>query len=63
MTVNAEIIINLFAYAITIGVVYGSIRQQIKQLAEKVDKHNNLIERMYQVESQIEIIENKLEDK
>lgn len=63
MTLNAEIIINLFAYAITIGVVYGSIRQQIKQLAEKVDKHNNLIERMYQVESQIEIIENKLEDK
>ena len=63
MTLNAEIIINLMAYAITIGVVYGGITQRIKQLEKKVDKHNNLIERMYQVESQIEIIENKLEDK
>lgn len=33
---------------------------RIEQLEKKVAKHNNLIDRMYAVESKIEVIENKI---
>lgn len=35
---------------------------RIDQLEKKVEKHNNLIERMYEVEKQNKILEKELED-
>ena len=32
------------------------INYRLEQLEEKVDKHNSLVERMYKVEGQLEII-------
>lgn len=36
---------------------------RIARLEEKVDKHNNLIERMYRVEGELERIEGKFDEK
>ena len=33
------------------------IEQRLKELEKKVDKHNNLVERMYRVEAQLQIQE------
>lgn len=38
------------------------IKYRIEQLEKKVDKHNNIIERTYQLETEIEILENKVEN-
>lgn len=36
------------------------IEYRLKQLEEKVDKHNNLVERMYKVEERTELQEEKI---
>lgn len=33
------------------------VEYRLKQLEEKVDKHNNLVERMYKVEAELEAID------
>jgi hypothetical protein len=33
---------------------------RLKQLEEKVDKHNNLVERTYEIETDIEVIKNDI---
>lgn len=38
------------------------IEYRLKELEKKVDKHNNLVERMYQVEKELGIVEAKIED-
>ena len=35
---------------------------RVEQLEQKVDKHNNLIERMYKVEGRLDSMENELQD-
>mgnify|MGYP003397437868 CR=1 FL=1 len=47
---SGEFWMQLVLYGLSIGVIYGGVRVQLKDLAEKVNKHNNLIERMYRVE-------------
>lgn len=37
-------------YGLSVGILYGGMQVRMKDLAEKVNKHNNLIERMYKVE-------------
>ena len=37
------------------------IKQRVEQLEKKVDKHNNLIDRMYKAESNIEVIQEEIE--
>lgn len=38
------------------------IEYQIKDLETKVNKHNNLIDRMYKAETEIEVINEKLKN-
>lgn len=38
------------------------IKQQINELSERVNKHNNLIERMYKCEDRLNIIEHDIKD-
>jgi hypothetical protein len=49
--------------------VYVSNRKQaalmdyrLEKLEEKVDKHNNLVERMYRVESRVDVLEKRKEN-
>ena len=37
------------------------IKYRVEQLEKKVDKHNNLIDRMYKAESSIEVIQEEIE--
>jgi gas vesicle protein len=62
-----NIIVALIAFA---GTVIGSVAgimaanklvvYRIEQLEKKVDKHNSLIERMYEAETRIEVVEEKI---
>ena len=37
------------------------MKYRVEQLEKKVDKHNNLIDRMYKAESNIEVIQEEIE--
>lgn len=54
--------IQIIAYAVSIGCVYGGISARLKSLEKKVDKHNNVIERMYKAEGRIDILESRLKE-
>lgn len=52
-----EIVVGLLSFAGTlVGTLggIGLIKYRISLLEKKVDKHNNLIERMYKLEGQVE---------
>lgn len=61
------IIISIISFAGTlVGTLGGILASQkltsyrISQLEEKVSKHNNLIDRMYKVESKITLLEEEI---
>lgn len=49
-TFSNEFWLTVLIYAVTFGTVYGQIRTQIKNLEQKVEKHNSMVERTYVVE-------------
>ena len=62
------IIVALITLAGTIGsgvlsaiISNNLIKYRVDQLEKKVDKHNNLIDRMYKAESNIEVIQEEIE--
>ena len=64
---TSEIIVGLFSLAGTcIGTLAGILTSQkltnyrLKELENKVGKHNNLIDRMYKVESRVSLIEDEM---
>lgn len=64
---NEQILISLLSFAGTlIGTLAGIFaaarlsNYRIQQLEKKVDKHNNLIERVYRIEQHEAVIEHKL---
>ena len=50
---------------IVIGIIASSslTRYRLKQLEEKVDKHNSLIERMYKVEGRVTALESEVRER
>ncbi len=67
-TILVAIITSLFAF---LGVLVTSkytkntqvalIQQQMKDLIQKVEKHNCLVERMYKIESKVTILEQRMD--
>lgn len=60
---DTNIIIDMLTIAATVLTVIGSNRltvYRIEQLEKKVDKHNNIVERMYSVEKRLEVDENRI---
>lgn len=64
---RAEIIVGILSLAGTlIGTVGGILaankltNYKIDELSKRVDKHNNLIDRMYKVESRVTLIEDEI---
>jgi len=67
-TIIVAIITSLFAF---LGVLVTSkytkntqvalIQQQMKDLIQKVEKHNCLVERMYKIESKVTILEQRMD--
>ena len=47
---SSEFWIQILIYAATFGTMYGQMRTQIRNLEQKVEKHNNMVERTYVLE-------------
>lgn len=50
MNLSADALISIIIYIIGFACTTGAVLTRIKFLETKVEKHNNLIERMYRVE-------------
>ena len=50
MIFNTGDIISIATCLVSMGVIYGAISQQLKTLTKAVEKHNNVIERLYVAE-------------
>ena len=48
---SSEFWIQILIYAASFGVVFGQFQTKIKYLEQKLDKHNNVIERLYKLEA------------
>ena len=46
-------LVQIISIGAMLGVFYGSIRAEIKELQKKQDKHNNIVERMYRTEESL----------
>lgn len=49
-------------YLLGLAVVWGSLLWRVGELEKKVDKHNNLVERMYHVEDQTKRNEGRIKE-
>lgn len=58
---TTQLWVELVAYAVSVGCLYGALSTRLKVLEKKVDIHNHLVERMYFAEMKIKLIEEKLE--
>lgn len=48
---------DLVVYLLGLAAVWGSLLQRVNVLEKKMDKHNNLVERMVAVETRLDSIE------
>ena len=59
---TSQLWIQIGAYAVSIGCLYGAISTRLRELEKKVDRHNHLVERMYRAEMRIRRMEEKMEE-
>lgn len=59
---TSQLWIEIVAYAVSVGCLYGAISTRLKELEKKVDCHNHLVERMYRAEMKIRLMEEKMEE-
>lgn len=60
--VNAKIEMQIAAVNANYDKSTALIRANIEELSDKVNKHNNVIERMYKIEERVAIIETDIKD-
>lgn len=67
---RSEIIVAILSLIGTfVGTIGGILASQkltsyrISKLEEKVDKHNNLIDRMYKIETRVTLIEDEMKER
>ena len=58
---SSQFWLQIVAYAVSIGCLYGMISTRLSVLEKKVDLHNHVVERMYKAEDKIHNIETKME--
>lgn len=58
---SSQLLIEILAYAVSVGCLYGAISTRLKVLEKKVDLHNHLVDRMYRAELKIKLLEEKTE--
>lgn len=66
---SSEFWMSLVMYGVSIGVIYGTFKAQLASLSgqftrleEKVDKHNNLVERMAVAESSLKSAHHRIDE-
>jgi hypothetical protein len=55
-------IIQIAIYLVTFGSFAGTILTRLNNLEKKVDKHNNVIERMYKCEESIKSAHHRIDE-
>ena len=53
---------NIVVYLLGLAATWGAVMWCIGELEKKVDKHNNLVERMYKVEEQTKRSEGRIKE-
>lgn len=62
MTFDPQFWVQILIYAVSFGVVYGQITTRIKYLEQKVDKHNQVVERMAVAERDIKSAHRRIDE-
>lgn len=50
------LLIQLVVYGVSIGVIYGTVKTRLNYIEQKLDKHNNVVERVYKLEQDRAVI-------
>lgn len=53
--------IQLVVYGVSIGAIYGTIKTRLNYIEAKLDKHNNVVERVYKLEKDQAVLDEKQE--
>lgn len=53
------IAVQIAMWGVGIGSIYGVIKTRLDYMEKKLDKHNNFIERVYKVEEDIKLLDEK----
>ena len=62
MDFDPQFWVQILIYAVSFGVVYGQITTRIKYLEQKVDKHNQVVERMAVAERDIKSAHRRIDE-
>lgn len=50
------LLIQLVVYGVSIGTIYGIMRTRLDYIEKKLDKHNNVAERVYKLEADSKVV-------
>ncbi len=59
---SPEFWIQIIIYAVSFGVVFGQFQAKIKYIEKQLDKHNNVIERLYKIEESTKMAHTRIDD-
>lgn len=65
MHIDINVMISLGSAIVSLGSLFGifyKIKYQVEELEKKQDKHNNLIERQFGVETSVEVLREMIND-
>ena len=62
MTFDPQFWVQILIYAVSFGVMYGQITTRITYLEQKVDKHNQVVERMAVAERDIKSAHRRIDE-
>lgn len=53
------LLVQLVVYGVSIGMIYGTVKTRLNYIEDKLDKHNNVVERVYKLEQDQAVLMNK----
>lgn len=62
MQLDTQFWIQIIVYAVSFSAAWGSMNTRIKYLEQKMDKHNNVIERTAVVESSLKSAHHRIDE-
>ena len=60
---GTEFWIQMIVYGVSFGTAVGAFTTRLKYIEDKLDKHNQLVERMYLLEKDVALIKQETENK
>ena len=55
------LLIQFVVYGVSIGAIFGKIKTRLNYIEAKLDKHNNVVERVYKLEKDQAVLDEKQE--